>query len=57
MMYLELLGSRGFLRLGDGCCEELGLDARLQLGGSSVGHLLLWLLGWLHCDLLVIIVI
>lgn len=47
-MYLDLLGSSGFLSLGDGCSEKLGLDSWLELGGCSVGHLLL-LLGWLGC--------
>lgn len=36
MTYLDLLGSGG---------EELGLDSWLELGGGSVGHLLLLLLG------------
>ena len=49
MMYLDLLGSSGFLSLGDRCSKELGLDSRLELGGGSVGHLLLLLLGWLRC--------
>lgn len=55
MMYLDLLGSSGFLRLGNGCSKELGLEPLLELGGGSICHLLLWLLGWLaclHCDLL-----
>lgn len=54
MMYLDLLGSSGFLSLWEGCSKELGLDSWLELGGGSVGHLLL-LLGWLgclHCHLL-----
>lgn len=46
MKYLEL-SSSGFLSLGDGCREKLGLDSWLELGGCSVGHLLLLLLGWL----------
>ncbi len=48
-MYLDLLGSGGFLSLSDGCSEELGLDSWLELGGGSVGHLLLLLLGRLGC--------
>lgn len=55
-MYLDLLGASGFLSLGNGCSEKLGLDSWLELGGGSVGHfLLLLLLGWLgslHCHLL-----
>lgn len=54
MMYLDLLGSCGFLSLGDRCSKELGLDSCLELSGS-VGHLLLLLLGRLgslHCHLL-----
>lgn len=39
--YLDLLGSSGFLCLGDGCGEELRLDSWLKLSGSGVGHLLL----------------
>lgn len=51
-MYLDLLGPSGFL--SDGCRKELGLDSWLELGGGSVGHLLLLLswLGCLHCHLL-----
>lgn len=45
--HLEL-SSSGFLSLGDGCREKLGLDSWLELGGCSVGHLLL-LLGRLCC--------
>lgn len=52
--YLHLLGPSGFSSLGDGGSEELGLDARLELGGGSIGDLLLLLggLGTLHCHLL-----
>ena len=53
-MDLDLLGSSGFLSLGDRCGEKLGLDPWRYLGGSSIGHLLL-LLDWLsrlNCHLL-----
>lgn len=58
--YLDLLGSCGFLSLGEGCGKELGLDSWLKLGGCCVSHLLLLLLlllllSWLsclHCHLL-----
>lgn len=50
MMYLDLLRSRRFLSLADVCRKELGLDSWLELGGGSIGHLLLLLLGWL-CSL------
>jgi len=49
--YLDLLGPCGFLSLGDGSSEELGLDSLLELCRGGIGHLLL-LLGGLHCDLL-----
>lgn len=53
IMYLDLLSSGGFLSLSDGCGEELGLDSWLELGGGSVGHLLLLRrLGRLHRHLL-----
>lgn len=48
--YLHLLGPSGFSSLGDGGSEELGLDARLELGGGSIGDLLL--LGSRYCHLL-----
>lgn len=58
-VYLDLLGSRGFLSLGEGCSKKLGLDSWLKLGGCRISHLLLLLLllllSWLsclHCHLL-----
>lgn len=41
--YLYLLRCSRFLRLCDGCGEELRLNALLQLGGGGIRHFLLLL--------------
>lgn len=51
-VYLDLLGARGFLGLGERRGEELRLDSLLELGGGGVGHLLLRWLSRLHRHLL-----